>query len=150
MVWQRSVAWPLGWALLIAGLLIVGLLAWQMMVPRLASQHGDLLVFLRAGRPIRLPLEFVECFFLSSGSGQVPAPGGDLPVRNLVLRVAERAVDYQNCKVKSALGSWADGYITFHGAWCEPLNLEVVKTLNGKLSALRQNLDAAPSVQSAG
>jgi hypothetical protein len=136
----KSPAWQIGLAVAVLGVVAIALLAWQMAVPRLASDRGELLIFLRAGRAIRLPAEFAECFFLSSGAGQIAAAGSDRPVRNLVLRVAEKAVDYQKREVTAVLGSWSEGYITFHGAWCEPLNLEVVTNLNAKLSAVRESL----------
>ena len=75
-----------------------------------------------AGQPFRVPVEIVECFFLGAGVGQLPgAAGKEIPLRNLVMRLAEKATDYHHREVKAAFGRWDDGYVIFHGAWCEPL-----------------------------
>ena len=55
--------------------------------------------------------------------------GQEVALRNLVVRLAEKATDYHHRDVKAAFGRWDDGYIVLHGAWCEPLHLEVVKRL---------------------
>ncbi len=92
-------------------------------------------VFICAGRPLSVPVEIVECFFLGAGVGQLPGTAGkDIPLRNLVMRLAEKATDYHHREVKSAFGRWDQGYVIFHGAWCEPLTLEVVKRLNARLA----------------
>jgi hypothetical protein len=117
------------------GLALFVILLPQIFRPRLAYAEGEMLVYLRAGRPIRLPVEIVECFFVGAGVGQLPgAAGQEIPLRNLVLRVAEKATDFQHRDVKAALGRWDDGYVVFHGAWCEPLNLALVKRLNARLA----------------
>jgi hypothetical protein len=115
------------------GLFLLLLILLQLTRPRLAYVPGELLVYLRAGSPFRVPVEIVECFFFGAGVGQVPA-GQNIPVRNLVLRLSEKAADFHHRDVKPALGRWDDGYIVIHGAWCEPLNLEVVKRLNVRLA----------------
>ena len=86
-------------------------------------------------------------FFSWQRSGELATPQGEVPVRNLVLRVAERAVEYQEREVANVFGSWSRGYITFHGVWCEPLNLELVTKLNAKLSAARQVGQSTESTQ---
>ncbi len=104
------------------------------------TKKGTCLCFC-AGRPFRVPVNVVECFFFSSGAGQVPgAAGKQLPLRNLVVRLAEKATEYHHRDVKPALGRWDDGYITVHGAWCEPLNLELVKRLNEQLASVQKDL----------
>ncbi len=131
----------LGWIMACVGLLLCGIIAVQLKLPRLAYSDRNLLIYLRSGQPIRVPVEIVECFFLGSGAGQIPGTEGqELPVRNLMMRVAEKASDYQQREVKPTLGRWADGYVTFHGAWCEPLTLEVVQRLNSRLAAVQQLL----------
>jgi hypothetical protein len=138
---QGAGAWMrfLGWATVGIGLLLWGIIAVQMKLPRLAYAQQQVLVYLRTGSPIRIPVEFVECFFLGTGVGQLPGPQGrNIPVRNLTMRVAEKAHDYQHRPVKAALGRWDEGYVTFYGAWCEPLTLEVVQRLNAQLAAAQQ------------
>ena len=85
-----------GWLIVAAGLLLLAIIAFQLKLPRLAYVDRQVLIYLRTGGPIRIPVEYVECFFLASGSGQLPGTEGrQLPVRNLVMRVAEKATDYQ-------------------------------------------------------
>ncbi len=66
-----------GFAVAASGLALLAILLAQMNRPRLAYAEGEVLVYLRAGRPIRLPVEVVECFFLAAGVGQLP--GADRP-----------------------------------------------------------------------
>ncbi|HEY2827649.1 MAG TPA: hypothetical protein VGJ04_08625, partial [Pirellulales bacterium] len=121
----------LGWAMAVVGLILLGVIVLQMKLPRLGYADHKLLIYLQSGRPIRVPVEVVECFFLGRGTGQVPgSEGSALAVRNLMMRIADKATDYREREVKPTLGSWDDGYVTIHGAWCEPLTLEVVQRLN--------------------
>ena len=128
-----------GWVLSIAGGVLFAMLVSHALRPRLAYQDGRLLVYLRSDGPIAVPIESIECCFLAAGAGQIPsATHKDVPLRNLVLRVSERATDFQNCEVKAALGRWEDGYITIHGAWCEPLTLAVAQRINARLAEVHQ------------
>jgi hypothetical protein len=144
VLWMQpleSAGWlqGIGWISIIAGILLFVILAAQVRLPRLAYAEGLLLLHLRAGPALRLPVQFVECFFLGTGSGQVPGKRGeDLPVRNLVVRLAEKAVEYHRRDVKPALGRWEDGYITIYGAWCEPLDVALVNGLNARLAEVKR------------
>ncbi|HTQ40194.1 MAG TPA: hypothetical protein VMJ32_14300 [Pirellulales bacterium] len=135
--WLRIV----GWIMVAAGFMMLGIIVAQLRLPRLAYADRQVLVYLRTGAPIRIPVEFVECFFLGGGVGQLPgSQGRKIPVRNLTMRVAEKAKDYQHREVKATLGRWEEGYVTIHGAWCEPLTLEVVQRLNSLLAEAHQTL----------
>ncbi len=144
LIWQKW-GWIWGLALSVAGLSLALLIAWQMSVPRLAHRGGELLVYLRVGRPLRLPLEFVECFFLSSGAGQITTARGDLPVRNLVLRIAERATEYQSSGARrpTAPGRMGTSIFTESGAsrsiwnWCRSSTVSW-RLCNGRKSKLRR------------
>jgi hypothetical protein len=128
----------LGWIFLVLGLFLFAILAIQLRLPRLAYSNGSLLVYLQMGPPFQVPAKVIECFFLGAGGGQIPGKSGDdIPVRNLVVRLAEKAGDYHRREVKPALGRWEDGYITIYGAWCEPLGLELVNRLNSRLSEVK-------------
>ena len=102
--------------------------------PRLAYEAGELLVFLTAFEPIRVPVDVVECFFLGQGPTEVPAlKKASAEAKNLVVRLAERAKEWKRVEVKPILGQWCDGYITIRGAWCEPITQDLVERLNGRL-----------------
>jgi hypothetical protein len=133
-VWLRI----LSWILLGCGLFLLAILSLQFRLPRLAYVDGNLLVYLRMGPPFHVPTEVVECFFLGTGAGQIPGKSGEeVPVRNVVIRVAEKAVEYHQREVKPALGRWEEGYITIYGAWCEPLDVELAKRLNARLAEVK-------------
>src|SRR5438046_420463 len=79
--WMQGI----GWGLAVLGGLLVALLAWQARQPRLAYGAGTILVYLRSGPPIRLPVEVVECVFLGSGRTQLAGTSSrELKTANLV------------------------------------------------------------------
>jgi hypothetical protein len=130
---------PVGWVLAALGGLVVALLFRQSRQPRAAYDAGYLVLYLRSGAPVRLPVEFVQCAFLGAGSMQLPGPGSrEIRTANLVMRLDEQATDWAEVPVKAALGRWSEGYITIHGAWCEPLTLDLVQHLNQRLHELAQ------------
>src|SRR5262245_38781233 len=95
--WQRGI----GWGLAVFGLLLVGLLLWQLRQPRLAYASRHLLFYLRSGPPIRLPVELVQCAFLGAGPTQLTGPAGaKLRSSNLVIRLDEKATEWHELEVK--------------------------------------------------
>ena len=87
------------------------------------------------GEPWRVPLNVVECFFIGQGPAMIP---GDLQRQRqsvtVVVRLAEKATEWRERAVHPALAIWCDSHITIRGAWCEPLNQEVVERLNRRLA----------------
>jgi hypothetical protein len=138
-----------GWIGVACALVLALLLMWLMRRPVLAYRSGQLLVYLRAGRPFRVPIDVVEGFFLGSGplklSDQWEAPYRTV---NVIIRLAEKATDWADRPVKPSLGRWAESYIMIFGAWCEPLSLEVVSRLNVRLHRIQHGEEACqcPSV----
>ena len=139
--------WPGSWLAVKVILAMVALWIWLRVImlvnhawlPRLAYQQGDLLVFLRYRRPLRVPVSQVECFFLGQGDSML-APAGEsetteslAKTHTIVVRLAEAAKDWQGRDVLQELGRWCDGYITIRGTWCEPVSPELVKQLNSRL-----------------
>ena len=102
--------------------------------PRLAYCDGRLLVSLRRLGPFGVPIEFVEAFLLGQGPSWLAGKKHRrTETTTLVIRLADRAVDWSHRDVDPVLGSWCDGYITIRGTWCEPLSLELVNRLNLRL-----------------
>ena len=106
--------------------------------PLLAYSAGHLLVYLRPPHVIQVPIEFVEVFFAGQSETQMSRPitqtTGPAPEsRNIVVRLAERATQFQQHPVKPSLGSWDDGYIVVRGTWSEPINKELFRRLNQRL-----------------
>ncbi len=142
-----------GLRLLLAALAAVsGLLAAAVAVimplaasPRLRRRGDLLLVRIGPARVEQLPLDAVECFFLGSQpldrSGSPTA--GDEPafrVGTLVVRVAERAAK-EHAGQWAARGPWAaweDGYLVIDGRWTEPLTVETVRRVNGRLAQAKR------------
>jgi hypothetical protein len=82
-----------------------------------------------------VPVEHIECFLLGAGLRRLPGrTGREVQMSQLRIRLAERAVDWAQRDVKPALGAWCGGYITIHGAWCEPLDVSLVNQLNERLA----------------
>lgn len=130
-VWLRAA----GWLLAVVTMIVVLILAIELRRPRMAYDGSRLLLYLRKGPPVRVPIEVVEAFLL----GQAPAflPGRDTKTNEtvtVVIRIAQRASEWSQREVEPALGSWCDGFITIRGTWCEPLTTELVQTLNTRLS----------------
>jgi hypothetical protein len=127
-----------GWAVLGLALLLMPLLASQFR-PRLARDENELLVYLRPGGPIRVPLEIVECFLL----GQAPTllAGGrheHTETASVVIRLSDAAPDWARRDVSPMLGKWCEGYITLRGTWCEPVDVAFVQKLNRLLDEARR------------
>jgi hypothetical protein len=102
--------------------------------PRVAFRDGYLLVYLGRRAPYAIPIELVEAFLVGQGPSWLAGKKHRrTETTTLVVRLADRAVDWQNREVQPVLGSWCDGYITIRGTWCEPLSLELVNRLNHRL-----------------
>lgn len=113
--------------------------------PRLAVYNGQLLLYLKWGSPLAVPLSIVECIFLGRPETQ-QSLGHTSRMVCLVIRLAEAATDYRQRMVKPALGRWEEGYITVSGAWCEPLTLELAQKLNDKLREAQRALKDVPAL----
>jgi hypothetical protein len=120
---------------------ILGLLA-HLRKPRLAFGDEHLLVWLRSGPPIRVPIEVVECFWLVQAPSLLPLKRhAKTETSAVVIRLADRAVEWRHQEVKPQLGTWCDGYVTIRGTWCEPLTIELVNRLNQRLAEVTRATD---------
>jgi len=129
----------------LAGLLFGAVFLWAASRPRLACRGDVLEVRLTPLGVQRVPLEVVECVF----PGSQPLGGddetADRRVTTLVLRLAERAVEWRSRPVTQAWGSWEDGNVVFDGRWCEPLSPAVAREISARLlEARRRVLPVAP------
>ena len=128
--WQRGAGYVLG----ALGLIGIGALVRQMQQPRLAFEDRELLVYLRGGAPIRVPIEIVEGFLLGQAPSMLPGKHEDVEASTVVIRLSDKASEWSHQEVKPALGRWCDGYITLRGTWCEPLSVRLVNRLNRRLA----------------
>lgn len=103
-------------------------------MPRLGYEDEYLLVYLRGAQPIQVPIEIVEVFFLGQGPAMVKAKGGEsAETSTIVVRLAESAAEWHEREVNPSLGQWCDGYIVIRGTWCEPINTDLLESLNHRL-----------------
>ncbi len=148
---MRSDASPLptwlGTATLIgAGVLLIGLIR-QIIQPRIAYREGSVLFYLKSGGPIAVPLDVVEAFFQGESLAHLPGEARHHAKSvNLIARLSQRETDWHQRDVKKALGQWTEGYVTVRGPWCEPIDTEVIRRLNRRLTEVKREAQA----QSAG
>jgi hypothetical protein len=130
----------LGIGLVLVAATLIGLLVRQLRRPRIAYRDGYVLFYLRAGRPFEVPAQFVEAFFLGRGPARLPISIGPREESvNLVARLAQRRTEWAHQSVKPVLGRWCDGYVTISGAWCEPLNAELIRRINHRLKEVKSS-----------
>ncbi|HQU41201.1 MAG: hypothetical protein B7Z73_06175 [Planctomycetia bacterium 21-64-5] len=136
-----------GWLLvpgaIVSGVSLVGLLFlfWQSRQARLACDGRRLLVQLGTLRPVAVPLEVVEGFLLGQGPSFLPGKRYEAAqVANFVVRLAERASEWERVEVNRQLGTWCGHYITICGTWCQPLSVALVNRLNARLTEVKQSL----------
>jgi len=123
--------------------------------PRLAYRDGMLVVRLRLRDGEELPIDLVECFFLGATDIRRPAHGGGCDGNHaaghdhlhppaarrrgtLVMRLAERAIDWRRRPTFTPWGTWSDGYVVFDGLWCEPLSPDFVERLTRRLVEMKR------------
>ena len=129
-----------GVAIGVASIGMIAILIRRLRRPRVAFRDGNVLFYLRRGRPIAVPLGVVEAFFLGSGPATLPAGiHARQSTVNLVARLSQRETQWAQQDVSAALGRWCEGYVTIRGTWCEPLNGEVIRRLNRRLKEVQTN-----------
>ncbi len=133
-----GVRWCAGVACAVVGGLAAIVLVHFMLRPLVAYRHGRLLIYVRIGRPVVLPIEVVECFFLGEAGAALPGRrAGSTRVTTVVVRLSEAAGAWQRQPVNPLLGHWQDGYIIIRGTWCEPIDFDFVNGLNARLRELQ-------------
>ena len=146
-LWRQEAHWALGSIPALFAILVwirVLLLIVHVCQPRVAYQQEVLLLFLRTGRPIRVPVDVVECFFLGQTETMLATPRreeateGEVKTRSVVVRLAEAATDWHQREIRPELGRWCDGYITIRGTWCEPMGPVLLKKMNSQLAAVHR------------
>jgi hypothetical protein len=128
----------------LVGLMVAAAFLWAASRPRLACRGDMLEVRLTPLTVQRVPLDVVECVF----PGSQPLGGddetADRRVSTLVLRLAERAVEWRSRPVLSAWGSWEDGNVVFDGRWCEPLSQAMARDISTRLLEARRRVMPGP------
>lgn len=137
----------IGFSLLAGSILGALFVAAVMRTPRLAFEHPCLLVFVNGMRPIRVPIEIVECFLLGQGPALLPGENhARTETATVVIKLSDRAEEWSHRAVDPRVASWCDGYITIRGTWTEPLNVALIQQLNQRLAeVVRQTAVRTPS-----
>lgn len=138
----------IGGVLASVSLLLLVLVVAQTRQPRLAVEAEHLLVYLRSGGPVRVPLDVVEGFLLGQGPSFLPGKRfANAEAATLIVRLANRAPEWAMIETDRRLGSWCGHYITIHGAWCEPLSVDLANRLNARLAEAKERLQAEVSAR---
>jgi hypothetical protein len=124
----------------LASLIVAAASLWASSRPRLARRGGTLEVRLSPLGVQRVPLEVVECIFPGSQLLGADDETADRRVSTLVMRLAERAVEWRSRPVAEAWGSWEDGNVVFDGRWCEPLSQAVARDISARLLEAKRRL----------
>ena len=132
-----------GCALILLGLLAAATLARQLNLPRVACDGENLLLYVLGTKPVSVPLHVVECFFLGQGPSGLPAKQlEEAETSNVIVRLAERAVEWHQHETRATFANWCDGYVTIKGAWCEQITEDKLRELNSKLAQAKRDLKA--------
>ena len=117
--------------------------AWACFRPRLVRQGSCLVVQVSPVARETVPLDIVECFFPGSNrldAEGAPAGGEQIAFRvgTLIIRLAERALDYRRRDTFSPWVTWDDSCIVLDGRWCERLTPEFARELGARLVAAKR------------
>jgi len=135
--WIGEMPWLAGFGAVIAvvALAMIGMQLWLSRFPRLAYRDGFVLVYLPAPKPLEVPVDHVECFFIGQGPTMLAGVNErEVQAVNVVVRLAERATEWHHREVPLLLAHWCDGYIILRGLFCEPVDGDVVNHLNKLLA----------------
>lgn len=107
--------------------------------PRIAFDGRSVLFFVRFGPPVAVPIELVEAFLIGRGPTFLPGRDHDpTETATIVVRIAERAEEFNKVETAAMLAGWCGHYVTLRGTWTEPLGLDVVNRLNQRLYDVQQ------------
>lgn len=132
-----SISAIFGGALVGGGAIILAIMINELRRPRIAYSRGQVLFYVRRGAPAEVPVEIVEGFLIGQGPAELPVMSQQPKAMNLVVRLSQRHTEWAEQPVKAAIAKWCGGYVTLRGAWCEPLDNEVVRRLNRRLKEVK-------------
>ncbi len=142
-----SVGSGLAWGLSVGALAASLAAFWSSRRPRLAYNAGELLVHMRPGAPIRVPIELVECFLMGRAPSYLPRRrDAKTETSTVVVRLRPQVEEFSHVNVEPRLGSWCDSHIIIRGTWSQPIDIELLHELNRRLYIAQQSstLDRGP------
>ena len=131
---------------------IIGYLAFTAKQGRIFLKDSELIVRIGPASVERLPLDAVECFFLGSqpldhSGDPVASYEAAFRVGTLVVRVAERYGHLASGR-RGPWACWEDGYLVVDGRWSEPLVVETLRRINGRLAVAKRQPVVDPCMSS--
>ena len=130
----------------------IGYVAFTAKQGRIFLQDSELMVRIGPASIEKLPLDAVECFFLGSqpldrSGDPVASEEAAFRVGTLVVRVAERYGHLASGR-RGPWACWEDGYLVVDGRWSEPLVVETLRRINGRLAVAKRQPVVDPCVSS--
>ena len=121
---------------------IVGYVAFAATQSRVFLEDAQVMIRLGPAVVEKLPLDAVECFFLGSqpldrSGDPVAADQAAFRVGTLVVRVAERYGHLASGR-RGPWARWEDGYLVVDGRWSEPLVVDTLRRINGRLAVAKR------------
>ena len=131
---------------------IIGYLAFTAKQGRIFLKDSELIVRIGPASVERLPLDAVESFFLGSqpldhSGDPVASDEAAFRVGTLVVRVAERYGHLASGR-RGPWACWEDGYLVVDGRWSEPLVVETLRRINGRLAVAKRQPVVDPCMSS--
>jgi hypothetical protein len=121
------------------GMVVAAVLTILSRRPRLAYDGTNVRFYVRAGSRVEVPVELVEAFLLGRGPTYLPGHSNDsTETTTLVVRISERAEEFNHVETTPTLAAWCGNYCTLRGTWTEPLSIDVVNRLNQRLYDVQQ------------
>jgi hypothetical protein len=124
-------------------LLLVAAALWHVQRPRIAYDGGHVLLRVRFGAPVRVPVRLVECFLVVSAPGALGWRRRHVPTTSIVVRIDQRAPEWASVETDRRLAVWCGSQATLFGTWCEPISLDLVRRLNRYLTLANQGAGKA-------
>jgi len=131
---------------------IIGYIAFTAKQGRIFLKDSELIVRIGPSSVERLPLDAVECFFLGSqpldhSGDPIASDEAAFRVGTLVVRVAERYGHLASGR-RGPWACWEDGYLVVDGRWSEPLVVETLRRINGRLAVAKRQPVVDPCMSS--
>jgi hypothetical protein len=120
--------------------------------PRLAFDGRKLRIHIGTAQPALIPIELIEGFLLGKGPSYLSGKDDyKTETSTLIVRIAERAPEWEKVPTNVRVAAWCGHYVTLRGTWTEPLSVDVVNRLNQRLyevqQAAKQSAANSPAAQ---
>ena len=119
-------------------IVLVAAALWHVQRPRIAYDKGHVLLRVRFGAAVRVPVRLVECFLVVNVPGALGKRRRHVPTTSIVVRIDPRAAEWARVETDRRLAVWCGSQATLLGTWCEPIDLDLVRRLNRYLTLAQE------------